>query len=205
MIRIMGIDPGTLKVGYSFLEIDKESGRQIKYIQSGVLTFSKYRNFDERIHAIFLLIKNLVIEYAPDEVAMESLIYVKNPLTLIKLGHARGAIVAAVLEAKKLQLFEYLPSVVKKIATGYGMSSKEFVFALMGKERGNSSFSSFDESDAQAIAMCHVLLRKSQQTLCEKACGEQKTPSKTVASYLGRKPARKQRTGDIMKIVRTTR
>jgi crossover junction endodeoxyribonuclease RuvC len=162
---ILGIDPGSLNAGYAVIDVD---GRNMKYLASGVLVFDKKIELINRLGKIYLCAEKLIREFAPDEIALESLIYVKSVPALAKLSQARGAVIAAFAQTHINKIFEYSPTQVKASVTGHGQAKKESVQKILELSfRGqiNKKFKTHDESDALAIAMTHGLLRKSIQRL----------------------------------------
>ncbi len=155
---ILGIDPGSRKTGFAILELQQ---RKVRYIDSGILRFDKIDDFIDRVDEIYSQCEELITKYSPDEIAIESLIFAKNPSSLIKLAQARGAMLAAFLKTHKGRLFEYSPNVVKSSATGYGHAKKENVKKFIDIFLGAREYKSFDETDAIAVAICHTMNRTS--------------------------------------------
>lgn len=105
----------------------------------------------------------LVKRFKPDEIALESLIYVKSPTALIKLAQTRGAMLAAFLKSHPDKIFEYAPNLIKAAVSGHGHSDKEGMQKALQMMFGkNTTFKTHDESDALAIAVCHGLQRTSK-------------------------------------------
>ncbi|MCB9060661.1 MAG: crossover junction endodeoxyribonuclease RuvC [Halobacteriovoraceae bacterium] len=159
-MKILGIDPGSLKMGYAII---KSECRIVRYINSGVQKFPKKQNIAERLPIIFDFCMKLEKIYKPDAVSIESLVFIKNPNSLAKLAQARGAILAAF---PGVQVFEYSPNLVKSSVSGHGHATKESVEKslrlIFPKDLQNYKFQTDDESDALSIALCHALHLKSQ-------------------------------------------
>ncbi|EQC51437.1 crossover junction endodeoxyribonuclease RuvC [Bacteriovorax sp. DB6_IX] len=153
---ILGIDPGSRKTGWAVIEVQ---GKKFKYIASGVHRFDKIPEFLDRLADISESTKNLVAEYEPNEVALESLIYVQSIPSLAKLAQARGALIAGLSEKYKKKIFEYSPNLIKSSVAGHGHAAKEGVEKTLKMIFGNIKFKTNDESDALAIALCHALNR----------------------------------------------
>lgn len=153
-MRILGIDPGSRKTGYGILEYRHSS---IRYIDSGILKFHHIKEFNERLYVIFHEIEKVIAKFSPDEVAIESLIFAKSPLALIKLAQARGAMMAAILKTHSQKVFEYSPNIVKATTTGHGHAEKTSIQRFLFVRLGLDKFKSHDESDALAVAYCHYL------------------------------------------------
>ena len=120
----MGIDPGSIKTGYALLRV---RGRKMSLIESGTLTFNSKTPFLNRLAEIKQKLAKLVKEFKPDELALESLIFVKDPRALMKLAQTRGVIISEVCEHCEDQIFEYSPNLVKSTVTGHGHAKKESV------------------------------------------------------------------------------
>jgi crossover junction endodeoxyribonuclease RuvC len=153
---ILGIDPGSRNAGFAVVEVQ---GRKITYLASGVMKYDHSEDFLDRLGIIYQSCIELVEKYQPDEVAIESLIYVKSVEALSKLAQARGAMVAAFMKTHKKKVFEYSPNLVKSSVTGHGHASKEAVEKFLNLTFGHKTFKTADESDALAIAVCHALNR----------------------------------------------
>ena len=153
---ILGIDPGSIKTGWALL---KTEGKKTHYVASGVLSFDSKKPFLERLTEIRKKTNQLVKELKPDEVALESLIYVKSPTALIKLAQSRGVILSQFVEEYQGKIFEYSPNLVKSSAVGHGHADKESVKKVIDMMFGAREYKSHDETDAIAVALCHVLNR----------------------------------------------
>jgi crossover junction endodeoxyribonuclease RuvC len=153
---VLAIDPGSVTAGYALL---KQEGRKIHYLNSGILKFNSSDVFLDRVKDIFEQTQNLLEVYQPDEIALESLIFVKSPTALIKLAQARGTMLAALTQKYHQKIFEYSPNLVKSTVTGHGHADKEGVQKVLTQYLGVTDFKTHDESDALAIALCHLLNR----------------------------------------------
>lgn len=153
-MKILGIDPGSRSAGWALIET---TGRKINFLASGTLKYDKIDNFVDRLGVIYNSIDELMKEHQPDEISIESLIYVKSVTSLAKLAQARGAMVAAIVQTRKGKLFEYAPNQIKSTVTGYGHADKLAIDKTLRMIFGEIHFKSNDESDALAIALCHTL------------------------------------------------
>ena len=162
---VLAIDPGSVTAGYALLEKD---GRKINYIKSGILKFKSDDVFLDRVKDIFDQTHKLLEEHHPDEIALESLIFVKSPTALIKLAQSRGTMLAALTQRFHQKIYEYSPNLVKSTVTGHGHADKEGVQKFLKTFLGLENFKTHDESDAVAIALCHLLNRGTVQLPPEK-------------------------------------
>jgi len=154
---ILGLDPGSIKAGFACIKID---GKKISYLASGAMKFDTVDDFNQKIRVIYECCEDLVQKYSPDEISMESLVYVKNPKSLMKLAQARGAMLAAISKQCAGKIYEYSPNLVKSSVVGHGHATKEAVQKGLELMFGKLSFKSDDESDALAIAVCHAFNRR---------------------------------------------
>lgn len=162
---VLAIDPGSVTAGYALLEKD---GRKIHYIASGILKFNGKDEFLHRVKDIYEQTLALIDKHGPDEVALESLIFVKSPQALIKLAQSRGTMLAAISQKYHEKIFEYSPNLVKQTVSGHGHADKEGIQKVLQQYLGISSFKTHDESDAVAIALCHLLHRGTTLIVPEK-------------------------------------
>jgi len=160
-MRILGIDPGSRKTGWAVVELQ---GKKINYLASGVLRFDQVDRFLDRLVLIFKVCVDLKAFYKPDEISIESLIYVKSVDALSKLAQARGAMIAAFSDENAQNIYEYAPNLIKASVTGHGHASKESVDKTLTMMFGKIPFKSSDESDALSIAVCHALTKAHYKT-----------------------------------------
>lgn len=151
---VLGIDPGSITTGWALL---KTHGKKISYIASGVLQFDQKTPFLDRLSEIKSKSDALIKELEPIEIALESLIYVKSPTALIKLAQTRGIILSSFVETHSGKIFEYSPNLVKSSAVGHGHADKDSVRKFLDMMIGKKDYKTHDESDAVAVAICHIL------------------------------------------------
>lgn len=151
---VLAIDPGSVTAGYALLQ---KEGRKINYLASGILKFRAGDEFLHRVKDIYDQTLKLIEEHQPDEIALESLIFVKSPTALIKLAQSRGTMLAALTQKYHEKIFEYSPNLIKATVTGHGHADKEGIQKFISQYLGIKEFKTHDESDALAIALCHLL------------------------------------------------
>ncbi len=149
---ILGIDPGTTITGYGIIKI---SGRDPELITIGSIDLSKYDDHFLKIRHIFERTLGIIEEYHPDELAIEAPFYGKNVQSMLKLGRAQGAAIAAAL-SRSVPVFEYAPRKIKMSITGRGSASKEQVASMLMKILNfNKMEVKLDATDGLAAALCH--------------------------------------------------
>jgi len=160
-MRVIGIDPGSLKAGFGILEF-KPTG--IKHLSSGLLSLDTKKDMAERLTELFSDIEALISKYKVDEMAIESIFFAKNAQSALKLGQARGAALIAAGRAQ-LPIFEYPARSVKAAICGSGKADKqqiEHMIRILLKLPKNFEFRSSDHSDALAICFAHGQTRATE-------------------------------------------
>ena len=152
-MRILGIDPGVATIGFGV--VDAEKGQQ-KMIQYGAITTEAGLPLATRLVQIETDMEQLILQFHPDEIAIEELFFSKNITTGIAVAHGRGVILYA---AEKLQvpIYEYTPMQVKQSVVGYGLAEKRQVMDMTRRLlKLNTVPRPDDAADALALAICHA-------------------------------------------------
>lgn len=149
--RILGIDPGSRCTGYAFVDSD---GRTSRHVASGSIRVGE-SPWPQRLGELFEGISRLVEAHAPNEVAIEQLIFARDPRAALKLGQARGAVMCAALQ-HGLAIVEYSPKTVKQAVVGTGRADKHQVREMVKLLLTLAAEPSEDEADALALAICHA-------------------------------------------------
>ncbi|MBN6741828.1 crossover junction endodeoxyribonuclease RuvC [Acidithiobacillus sp. MC6.1] len=158
-VRIIGIDPGSLRTGYGIIESDASG--QLRHIAHGCLNVSG-QPFLERIGAIYHELKQVIGDTQPNVAAIEQVFMARNADSALKLGQARGAALVALLEAG-LPVHEYTALQIKKAAVGGGHAAKEQVQSMVRWLLKLSENPQADAADALACAICHAHHASTQQ------------------------------------------
>lgn len=149
---ILGIDPGTLQMGYGIIEISKNA---ISLKEMEVLKMSGKKDNHERLHLIHQKVSALILQHRPHEFAIEAPFFGKNVQSMLKLGRAQGVAIAAAMSAG-IPVTEYSPRKVKQSITGNGNADKEQVWKMLQQLLNiKEAPKYFDATDALAIAVCH--------------------------------------------------
>ncbi|MAX11468.1 MAG: crossover junction endodeoxyribonuclease RuvC [Chloroflexi bacterium] len=152
-ITVMGIDPGLATTGYGII---RSNGREHEILKAHYLKTSPKVDHFERLHYIFTEINNLMIEYHPKEIAIESQFVSKNVRSAISVAEARTvAILAASMH--EIDIFSYAPTEIKESITGYGKADKQQVLEMVqALVPINEKKLMYDTSDAIAIALTRI-------------------------------------------------
>jgi crossover junction endodeoxyribonuclease RuvC len=153
---ILGIDPGTIVMGYGVLHIES---KKPKLVTMGVLKLNKFENHYLRLQHIFDRVTQLIDSYHPDELAIEAPFFGKNVQSMLKLGRAQGVAIAAALN-RDLPICDYAPLKIKMAITGNGQASKEQVAGMLQRMLhipDENMLPQLDATDGLAAAFCHYL------------------------------------------------
>ena len=149
---ILGIDPGTLVMGYGILHV---AGARLTPLGIGVIKLDKYDDHADRLKKIFERTVGIIDEFKPDELAIEAPFFGKNVQSMLKLGRAQGVAIAAAL-SRNIPITEYSPKKIKMSITGNGNASKEQVAAMLRQILGITGGEKYlDATDALGAALCH--------------------------------------------------
>lgn len=176
---ILGIDPGTLVMGYGILQV---SGQRLTPLGMGVIKLEKYNDHALRLKKIFERTVGIIDEFKPDELAIEAPFFGKNVQSMLKLGRAQGVAIAAAL-SRNIPVAEYSPKKIKMSITGNGNASKEQVAGMLARLLGiNGEQDYLDATDAMGAALCHYYQNSALKSTSKSYTGWK--------AFLGENPAR---------------
>jgi crossover junction endodeoxyribonuclease RuvC len=154
-LRILGIDPGSLRLGYGVIECDGPRASKMAYIECGVISAPARERRSVRLAEIGRGLRELMAEVRPDAVAIEEAFYGANVQSALALGEARGVALFIAAELG-LAVSGYAPATVKQTVVGHGRATKQqigyLVRVLLALRRAPAP----DAADALAIAICHA-------------------------------------------------
>jgi crossover junction endodeoxyribonuclease RuvC len=149
---ILGIDPGTVVMGYGIIEY---RGTRLSLIEMGVLKLQSRQDGYERLKLIHQKVKELIGRFTPQDFAIEAPFFGKNVQSMLKLGRAQGVAIATAMHAG-IPVTEYSPKKVKQSITGNGNSEKQQVWKMLQRILEiEEEIDRYDASDALAVAVCH--------------------------------------------------
>ncbi len=148
---ILGLDPGTARLGYGVLRKD---GAKFLHLEHGCLETPKGMPQPERLACLQKGIADIITRYAPALVGVEKLFFQKNVKTAMTVSEARGvALLAAHTSA--LPVFEPTPMQVKLALVGHGGADKRQVQEMIRRLLNLKEIPRPDDAaDALAIAYC---------------------------------------------------
>ncbi len=151
-LRILGIDPGSQKMGWAALTCQ---GPVLQRIDSGTLRLNARAALPERLAALLVGCTKLLEQFPFDVLAIEAAFVRDNPHTALVLGQARG-IPIALAAARGLPVYEYAPATVKRTLVGSGRAEKSQVQHMIQTLLSLPTLPAEDEADALAVAITHA-------------------------------------------------
>jgi crossover junction endodeoxyribonuclease RuvC len=162
-MRILGVDPGTINLGYGVVDGEGE----MHMIDCGVISLPARLPLEERLRSLYNELSKIIARHKPSEVAIEEPFIGHNVKSAFAIGKAQAiAILAAANQG--LPIYYYSPAKVKQQITSYGQSDKQQVQEMVRVQLGLSELPQpSDAADALAVAMCHIQQRRLNQWLTE--------------------------------------
>lgn len=162
--RVLGVDPAAAgPTGYGIIESD---GRLCRMLHYGALKVAPKRQKEclgavlQDVHA---LLCNLIDEFSPDALAVESVFTALNMRTALRLAEVRGVVLLAAAQ-RGVAVHSYSPREVKASVAGYGHADKRqmqlMVRALLAMAVTPEPS---DAADALAVALCHLQAENARQ------------------------------------------
>jgi crossover junction endodeoxyribonuclease RuvC len=153
--RILGIDPGSRRIGYGILDV---RGNDLSPVAWGVIRTESTDSFPDRLHKIYDTLSEIIRLHRPTEAVVEKVFLAKNAASALKLGQARGAVIVT-CRTHRLAVHEYSAKEIKMSATGFGAAPKEQVGGMVCRLLGIRKPVPPDASDALAMAFCRAVSR----------------------------------------------
>ena len=161
-MRVLGIDPGTAATGFGVVQAD---GNKLRAVDPGVVATPAGEPMEQRLAHIFQQVSLLIERHRPDAVALEDLYVGANPRTVLSVGQARGAVLAA-CGLVGLSATGHTPAEVKSTVCGYGRAEKAQVQRMVQAILALADPVTPDHaSDALAVAICHAQVGRSRSLM----------------------------------------
>jgi len=148
---ILGVDPGSRCMGYGLV---RERSGVLSLVEAGTVRPAE-EAMSARLGLMYARIAELLHIHSPHAVAVENVFLARNSASALKLGQARGAVLAA-CGVHGAQVFGYEPTLVKKNLVGAGRAEKSQVSFMVGQLLGVKPDWAEDAGDALALAICHL-------------------------------------------------
>lgn len=150
MTRILGIDPGTHRIGWGVV-----GGTPSKpdLVACGCIELPPGTGPSEYLLRIQSEVENLILKYQPDRVGIEALFVQKNLKTATSVAEARGVILYTFAK-HGLTWTELSPNTIKSTVAGAGNAGKSEVERMVGLLLKVDTKKLLDDTtDALAVAL----------------------------------------------------
>lgn len=154
---ILGIDPGFDRMGWAVGIINSKN--ELSLQEYGCILTTKSDDIFVRYTQLQKELSSIISKYKPQEAAIESLFFLNNQKTAMRVSEARGLIIASLLSAE-CGVFEYTPLQIKQAITGYGRAEKNAVDKMVRLQLKIQEKKIVDDTmDALAILLTHSTAR----------------------------------------------
>ncbi len=152
--RILGIDPGSGKLGLGLIEIIKGKARLIHY---DCIETTPNSPEGQKLSFIYYEMVKRFNEIKPDLIAIEMIFFANNAKTAFAVGQARGVVLLAAAQAN-IKIVEIAPLRLKKVLLGNGKAKKKDVQNFVKNYFGLEKIPQPDDAaDAVALALSQFL------------------------------------------------
>ena len=152
-MKVLGIDPGTVKMGYGVVE---GQGDRMSLIDCGALVSAERSPIGERLDYLYRELLEIVRHHRPDAMAVEQPFVAKNARSALAIGRAQAVALLAAT-GQGIPTYEYTPTRIKQMVANYGASSKEQVQEMVRLQLDLAEAPQPDDAaDAVAVAICHL-------------------------------------------------
>ena len=161
-MRILGIDPGTARVGWAV--VNDQTGKPLPDAY-GLITTDALELPELRLLKIHRELTDLIEKYKPEVVGVEEIFFSNNAKTVIPVAQARGVVLLTAAE-QNLPVVSYSPLVVKRTICGDGRADKIQIQKMIARILHLAAAPKPDDvADAVAIALTHAYSYKLKQKL----------------------------------------
>lgn len=149
-MKILGIDPGTGRLGWAVIEKEKGS---LTLVDCGCIETPANTALEIRLELIYDTLCEVIQKYKPEVASVEDLFFFKNQKTVISVAGARGVVLLA-CQKNKLRIKSYTPLQIKSSITGYGTAGKKQVAFMVKQTLKIKDLKQLDDTvDAIAAAL----------------------------------------------------
>ena len=161
---ILGIDPGTLKMGYGVVS----EGLNPHADDYGVIALARKMPIEQRLYQLHTHILNLIGIFQPSAIAVEEPFVGKGersfPGPALAVGQAQ-AVVLIGAASQGIPIFKYAPAQVKSTVADYGAASKEQMRQIVAATLGLEKVPESDAADALSVGLCHLIQQQADVAL----------------------------------------
>jgi len=152
VMRIIGIDPGSHRVGYAVLSFPEANRSKPELLVYGTIEVAPKTPSPDNLLQIKEELDGILQEYKPDFGSVEELFFLKNVTTGMRVSESRGVILLSLGE-KKIPAVQPSATQIKKGISAKGNASKKEVRQAIKLILGFNNLTGHDDSwDAIAAA-----------------------------------------------------
>jgi crossover junction endodeoxyribonuclease RuvC len=152
-MRILGIDPGTIVMGYGIIESEEDKVSLVKF---GVFKGQSRSPIGGRLIYFYNEILGVITRYQPDVMAIEQPFMAVNVKSALAIGRAQAVAILAAA-SREIPASEYTPAQIKQRVADHGASTKEQIQEMVRLQLGLAEVPQPDDAaDALAVAICHL-------------------------------------------------
>jgi crossover junction endodeoxyribonuclease RuvC len=156
-VRVLGVDPAAAgPTGYGVVESD---GQHYKMLHCGAFRVPAKRQKESTgaaLQDVHQLLCNLIEQFSPTVMAVESVFTALNMRTALRLAEVRGVVLLAAAQ-HGLAIHSYSPREVKACVAGYGQADKRQIQMIVRALLAMPVLPEpADAADALAVALCHL-------------------------------------------------
>lgn len=179
-LRVLGVDPAVAgATGYGIIDLE---GSRPQLVRFGALKLPGRATFASRLREIHQLISQLVEEFVPDAVAVESVFTALNMKTALRLAEMRGVVLLAAAQAQ-IPAHSYSPREIKASVSGFGAASKQQMQQMVASVLGLAENPEpTDAADALAVALCHAHVSRARERFLTASAGARRTSMRVSTS-----------------------
>jgi crossover junction endodeoxyribonuclease RuvC len=162
---VLGIDPAA--AGATGFGVVEREGNRCRMLRLGAVRPSNRLSVASNTHLcrIHREITELIQEFQPRALALESVFAALNVKAALRLSEVRGVVLLAAAQAG-VPAFSYSPREVKATVAGYGHAGKEQVQQMVrALLRMTETPEPADAADALALALCHIQIAEARERL----------------------------------------
>ena len=155
---LMGVDPGTIRVGWGVV---KATGTALELLDCGAIQTPAKKSIEFRLEKIYEGLEAVVTRYHPVGAALEETFAGQNMKAAISMGQGRGVAMLALVRGK-VPIVPLSPNEIKKAVTGQGHADKQLVARMVCARLNIGEVpepADITDALAAAIALSHRLPR----------------------------------------------
>lgn len=152
-MRIIGIDPGTHRIGWGVIEGDETEHSPVAY---GCIELKSHTKSKEYYIKLYEKLNKIIKEYNPDKAGVEKIFFQKNRKTAISVAQASG-VIELTLALNNIPYIEISPNTIKSTVTGTGSADKKQVTDMVCMLLSLDNAPELDDTaDALAVAITTI-------------------------------------------------